>query len=201
MHIWKNQEITFHKYRPSCDVLRRSRVYFDSFWQAFHLRTFLLRIMSNCYRFYLHGNKTILVEYWLQLKTETEHPGSNSEVRVYVYKACAKGIKTCARRNNIAGIICNQIFSDHPDLRETALFGCLQCEACLLCFWKPNVLRFQGLGDVQHSWLNVFEQESKNTEVRVRLKRTILINQSKLANISSMMYFNWLWQIPEIFFH
>lgn len=101
--------------------------------------------------------KPYLVEYWLQLKTETEHPDSNPEVHVYVHKACAKGIKTCARRNNIVGIICNWIFPDHPDLRETALFrGYMRCEACLLRFWNPDVLRFQGFGDVQHSWLNVF---------------------------------------------
>lgn len=82
--------------------------------------------------------KPYLVEYWLQLKTETEHPGSNSEVRVYVHKACAKGIKTCARRNNIAGIICNQIFSDHPDLRETALFGLSAVRGMLAVFLKTQ---------------------------------------------------------------
>lgn len=76
--------------------------------------------------------KPYLVEYWLQLKTETEHPDSNPEVHVYVHKACAKGIKTCARRNNIVGIICNWIFPDHPDLRETALFRAI-CDARHAC--------------------------------------------------------------------
>lgn len=32
---------------------------FDSPWQAFHLKVFLLRITSQCNRCYLHGNKTI----------------------------------------------------------------------------------------------------------------------------------------------
>lgn len=82
--------------------------------------------------------KPYLVEYWLQLKTETEHPGSNPEVHVYVHKACAKGIKTCTRRNNIVGIICNWIFPDHPDLRETALFGLSAVQGMLAVFLKSQ---------------------------------------------------------------
>lgn len=113
--------------------------------------------------------KPYLVEYWLQLKTETENPGSNPEVHVYVHTACAKGIKTCTKKNNIVGIMCNWIFPDHPDLGETALFG-LSAVQCLLCFWNPNDLLFQGFGDVQHSWLNGFWARIKERWHSSRIK-------------------------------
>lgn len=37
-----------------------------------------------------------------------------------------------------AGIICNQIFSDHPDLRETALFGLSAVRCMLTVFLKTQ---------------------------------------------------------------